>query len=748
MASPMRKKRAWSTREDDAESEETAAFEAAVAAARDTAAKSGAFLSSAKSDLSEHQRWLKTQSAAVDRDRARHERWLVRQRDRRLAIERKEHKRHQRQVMRERASQAIHRGVGGSLLAVALFLQAITKTGAGIKYCGLLVVRGITSVAVGLRDATLFVTHAIAAGARSTGRAVAAGSRSRARVIAAGSRWTTVNLKALALAIGRMSSAGLVWTRAKVQSSARIGGAALATGSAVVSAKAQSSARVGGTALVAGSAVVAAKARVLTQAVRRSLGTGFSAASAKGATVAAAGGRAASHGLAVAGDIGAALGAVSKRRLSAGYAWSRAHARMVVPALSVGAVKAGRQAKRFAGAGAAHAKLGFEKVRALTSARGDGPATANEVYGPHADGTVIEEHPANDPRTASASPAAPGVEVYGPFFEGFWVDGVSPNDPQASRMQTSEMQPPARGAVTPRVRTENALFIWARSRWARTKSWVQAKRWAQAKRWDQTKSWVQTKPWAQTKSWARNIRDRSSSARRTFVESAWVQSLWARTRDVDLSQMMVIAGAVLLVCGGLLLGGGLILRSGSSASARTDDSAATSPQVSEEAPEGIAWTFEDDDRPLPDRAVFTLSGTPESFRINGLSVSGTNLSDQALTAARGIFKPDVQRPDLKLTLEVDRSAVPAGGADAEALAVVPANTVPPHAPFRLVFPFPPEAMDGEDGITVEEFFDSYGGLLLKFHYEIDGKQKSLIQYLPPELLQSQLDEVEAGASGS
>ncbi|WP_141701662.1 hypothetical protein, partial [Methyloceanibacter marginalis] len=76
----MRKKRAWSTREDDAESKETAAFEATVAAAKDTAAKSGAFLSSANEDLTDHHRWLRAQSAAVERDRQRHERWLQRQR--------------------------------------------------------------------------------------------------------------------------------------------------------------------------------------------------------------------------------------------------------------------------------------------------------------------------------------------------------------------------------------------------------------------------------------------------------------------------------------------------------------------------------------------------------------------------------------------------------------------------------------------------------------------------------------------
>ena len=97
MASPMRKKRAWSTREEDAESKETAAFEATVPAAQDTAARSGAFLSSAKSDLTDHQRWLRTQSAAVERDRQRHERWLQRQEEQRLALAKKERARRRRQ---------------------------------------------------------------------------------------------------------------------------------------------------------------------------------------------------------------------------------------------------------------------------------------------------------------------------------------------------------------------------------------------------------------------------------------------------------------------------------------------------------------------------------------------------------------------------------------------------------------------------------------------------------------------------
>ena len=211
--------------------------------------------------------------------------------------------------------------------------------------------------------------------------------------------------------------------------------------------------------------------------------------------------------------------------------------------------------------------------------------------------------------------------------------------------------------------------------------------------------------------------------------------------------MMIIAGALLLVCGGLLLGGGLFLRAGARTTVTVTETAAVA--VAEDESAGIVWTFQDSDRPLPERAVFTLSGTPASFRINGLSVGGVNLSDQVLTAVSGVLKPDVKRPDLNLTLKVDTKAAPAGegAAVVQAPDVVATASVPAGAQFQLVFPFPPEATGGEDGITVEEYFESYGGLLLKLRYEVDGTQKTVIQYLPPDVLKAQLDEVSTEAGG-
>lgn len=287
------------------------------------------------------------------------------------------------------------------------------------------------------------------------------------------------------------------------------------------------------------------------------------------------------------------------------------------------------------------------------------------------------------------------ADVYGPFHEGYWGEGASPNEPHKA--------PSLRGF---RAGAESALS-WARTQAGRAGAWAGAQ------------------PWAKTESWAR------AKAR---------AEAWTRTRDIDLSQMMIIAGAVLLVCGGLLVGGGLLMRAG----ARTTTVADLAP---EETFSGITWTFNEPDLPLPERAVFTLSGTPESFRINGLSVSGVNNSGQPLTGVQGVLKPDVQRPDLKLSLQVDKKQTPSGEGAAPQTAVVAPGTVPAHTPFRLVFPFPAEAMGGEDGITVDEFFDSYGGLLLKLRYEIEGVEKSVIQYLGPELLKGQLDEVSAPVAG-
>jgi hypothetical protein len=631
MAVAMRKKRAWSARADDAESQETAAFEATVAAAKDTAAKSGAFLSTAKSDLTDHQRWLQAQSVAVERDRQRHERWLQRQRNYRLAAARKDRRRRRRRVMRQRAFQAMRHAIwAGALFVRSWFLFAIAKIWAGIVDAGRLIAR-----------ATTYLAHQIVEGARYVAVLIARGAVALASRIRPGIAWMSVKSGHLMRQSREGISAATSWARSKVLASARASGLALASGSSS-----------------AGSKVGA-----LSRSAGRSLRSGWTVAAAKSST----------------------LQRVAKRNLASGLQWTKARTEAVSPTLYVGMAKLGRQAKRYARAGAAHA----EGIMARASAKAAKPATG-VTAGPQAEAGV-----------AAAAGERHAAEIYGPFYEGFWVDGVSPNEPRVL-----EAAPDAsRGSE------ENALSSLS--------SWAHGARKRAAAAAARTR--VLIAPWvAQAKLWADHVQER------------------ARTRDVGLSRMMIIAGTVLLVCGGLLLGGGLFLRAGTGTTATT---------AAEEDGAFIAWTFMETDKPLSERAVFTLSGTPASFRINGMSVGGVNLSNQRLTGVEGVLKPDAKRPDLKLTLEVASQTEPAGEGDANVRAVVPAGTVPAGAAFRLVFPFPPEAMGEEGGITVEEYFESYGGLLLKLHYEVEGTQRSLIRYLPPDALKAQLDEVSAAADG-
>ncbi|ODR98586.1 hypothetical protein AUC68_09275 [Methyloceanibacter methanicus] len=195
---------------------------------------------------------------------------------------------------------------------------------------------------------------------------------------------------------------------------------------------------------------------------------------------------------------------------------------------------------------------------------------------------------------------------------------------------------------------------------------------------------------------------------------------------------MIIAGAVLLLLGGLLLGGGLLMRS------------ASGPVIAAEAPEEtfskISWAFDEPALPLAERAVFTLSGSPESFLINGISIAGVNNSDETLTGLEAALSPDVKRPELRLEVAVVPQDPKTGTNDA--------LSVPPGASFRLNFLFPPEATGSADGLSVEDFFESYGGLLLTLRYAADGTEKSVIQYLEPEMLKTQLDEVSAQAGES
>lgn len=234
------------------------------------------------------------------------------------------------------------------------------------------------------------------------------------------------------------------------------------------------------------------------------------------------------------------------------------------------------------------------------------------------------------------------------------------------------------------------------------------------------------------------VRGLLPAAKAPRVDAENAVSLPQRVWGIDLSQMLIIAGALLLVCGGLMLGGGLILRA----------STPSSPLAAATPAEPIAWLFEHKDFPIDERSVFDFSVTPEGVRIKGFAIGAVNMSDEPLGSVGGIIKPDLHGQDLKLDVIVGRpgdDAVEARSAEA-ATTDAPADSIPPQAPFKLVFLFP--GAEETSGMTPAEVLTASGGLTLKVHYEIAGKRKSFIQYLPPLLLEDQLNEIQAEAKGS
>ena len=499
MVSPMREKRVWPPQDKDSDGETVAAFEAAVAVVKETVVRSGEVLVSAKEDLSDHQRWLKVQTAAVQADRKRHDRWLHRQRERQEALERREQKRTRRRAMRQAAARSIKDAVSAAFLAVcsALWLVA-AKIIYGLNYIDGLAASGAAWAGTRLRDFVLQMARVVWGGLLIAGRTA----------------------RSLALPIWILLFAGVSRIAAKVHARAPSLGNFL-------------SLCFGG---------LAARARDISRSIGRGVATGFSWLSAKADLLTRSAGEA----------------------LAPAFAFISAKAYALAPSLS-------------------------ERI-----------------------------------------------------------------------------------AKAPRVDAENAV------------------------------------------------------------------SSPQRVGGIDLSQMLIIAGALLLVCGGLMLGGGLILR----ASTPSSPLAAASPA------EPIAWLFEHKNFPIDERSVFDFAVTPEGVRIKGFSIGGVNMSDEPLGSVGGVIKPDLHGQDLELAVIVGRPGDDAVGAQpSEAgAAEAPADSIPPQAPFKLVFVFP--AASDAGGMTPEEVLTASGGLTLKVHYDVAGKQRSFIQYLPQSLLADQLSEIQAEAKGS
>src|SRR5262245_31544316 len=183
MASP---KRSWpANRDTDAET--AAAFEAAVAVVKASVARSGEVLSSAKEDLSDHQRWLKAQAAAVESDRERLAKWLQRQRERQEAHERREQTRARRSAKRQAVFYAVRDRIAGALFAVrAGALGSVAAVAGGLNAIDATAASGLRWVGHRLRDATFAAVATVQHAGQSSGRAIRGGVLFAASGVATG----------------------------------------------------------------------------------------------------------------------------------------------------------------------------------------------------------------------------------------------------------------------------------------------------------------------------------------------------------------------------------------------------------------------------------------------------------------------------------------------------------------------------------------------------------------------------------
>ena len=124
----------------------------------------------------------------------------------------------------------------------------------------------------------------------------------------------------------------------------------------------------------------------------------------------------------------------------------------------------------------------------------------------------------------------------------------------------------------------------------------------------------------------------------------------------------------------------------------------TKPHAKARSQSTIAWNLNNRDVQLPVTSPW------------GLSISGTNVSDQAMEDVHAVLKPDSSQVELELVLDVEGH--PSGNA----------TTVPAGARFSLVS----ESPDG-DGSKL-------GGAILSLRYVQVGKRKSSIMYLSPAML--------------
>ncbi len=702
MVSPLREKRAWPPKEKDADSAELAAFEATVAVVKETVVRSGEVLVSAKEDLSDHKRWLEAQRAAVQADRARHERWLQRQQEKQKALDRREAAKRRRRLARQRARDAVENAVFAAVDAVlSFFWLCVAEVVAFFAYLWRSTVNAFVWVGARLSALGSYIASLVRTGASAVAR------KTRALAGSTGSALSAAGSSIAAKSGVLARSTGSAFSAAGSSIAAKSGGLAHSTGNAFAAAGSSLRAKTAEIAHSTTSALLVARASVAVKSPQPAPVRDDDLIPAP-PPVRSAPRQATDEEIAVA---------------------------IVTPVAAESPLPT-----------AEPAKLAGDQPVAAQAAGVDLAASSSEATSAFADAATAREfaEPAIPAEVTEATP----ISLAGDTMATRLTETVAPI---ATFVRTS-LETLARLIAS----TSAKAGPFARAvaeRLSSTLSAVSAKLHVLAPQVHGAiargaeKAGVLVKGAAQRGgALLARVRPPQGGYENEVPSPTGALSLPGRIGSYDLSQMLIISGVVLLVCGALLVGGGLILRAGTG---RGDGAGTTASVAKPDSLHSVLWFFDEPDLPIVERSVFSAELTPHGVRLTGLTLKAENNSDAPLSGLEGVVKPDANRPDLKLAVKVD--IVPAEGdsAPGAAAAEVQGNgVIPPHAFFSLVFPFPPQTQGAEPGVALDDFIAAYGGLMLKLRYDVDGTEKSLIQYLSPEMLKAQLTEIQHEADKS
>jgi hypothetical protein len=207
---------------------------------------------------------------------------------------------------------------------------------------------------------------------------------------------------------------------------------------------------------------------------------------------------------------------------------------------------------------------------------------------------------------------------------------------------------------------------------------------------------------------------------RTFLWKLWHRYPSVNAKLSGLSPVVILAGGLLAVA--LSTAGGVALLS----TKQPDDPVGSTNHPEKSRESSISWSYDGQDP----RSIFVTRVSGGTMWIEGLSIRGKNKSNQTLTGVQGVIKWDSGE---RMTLKV--SAVGSEGTGPGA------QTVPAGDDFSLGYEFQPGGSD-QPGVPAKAFLATNGGAIFKVRYKVADEQTTLIEYLSPSKLKSQLSGLE------